>query len=54
MLSAPADNNSQQLATARVRASPVPIPDVESWSPNGVQSPKKPFGASTGVQNASR
>jgi hypothetical protein len=43
----------EQPATARVKARRVPIPDVESWSPRGVQRPKRRPVASTGVHKAS-
>ena len=32
---------SEQPATARVKARGVPVSGVESWSPRGVQTPKK-------------
>ena len=49
MLSAPADNPHISLQP-RVKARHVPISDVESWSPRGVQTPKSHPVASTGVQ----
>src|ERR1017187_8894844 len=38
---------SEQVATARVKASCVSSPRVESWSPRGVQTPKSRPVAST-------